>query len=66
MSLRGVRNFLAAKQPLDKAGGCLDFALFSRRDDGSRRSNRVGEDDDLKQKKQTKQVRISQLIKFIS
>ena len=44
-------------------GFCL---IFSRGDDGPRRFNRVGEDDVLKQKKQTKQVQISRLIKFIS
>ena len=37
---------------------------FSRGDDDLRRSNRVEEDNDLKQKKQTKQVLISRLIKL--
>jgi len=35
--------------------------LFSRGDDGSRRFSRVGEDDDLKQKKQIKVEQISRL-----
>jgi len=32
----------------------LGFCLVSRRDDGPRRSNRIGEDEDLMQKKQIK------------
>ena len=40
---------------------CQDFALFSREDDGPRRSNPIGEDDGLKQKKQIKVEHISQL-----
>ena len=40
---------------------CWDFALFSRRDDEPRISIQIGEDDDLKQKKQFKLNQISRL-----
>jgi len=38
---------------------CWDFALFSRRDDGPRRDNRIGEDEGLKQKNQIQLSEIS-------
>jgi len=36
--------------------------LFSRGDDGPRRFNRVGEDDDLKQEKRSRSRKVSRLI----
>ena len=41
---------------------CYNFALFSKENDGPRRSNQVEEDDGLKQKKQIKVEHISRLM----
>ena len=37
---------------------CLDFVLFSRGDDGPRRSNQLEEDDDSGRKKEANQDRL--------
>ena len=43
------QSILQKTWKVSQDGDCQDFALFSREDDGPRRSNRVGEDDGLKQ-----------------
>ena len=44
----------------------VSFVLFSRGDNGPRRSNRVGEDDSLKQKKRRGSRKVSRLTKTTS
>jgi len=56
-----IRSYL---DPLNQMGWTL--MLFSRGDDGLRRSNRVGEDDGLKQAEANQMVLISLLIRCIS